>query len=154
MDPNHSHGLMMDLLKILAILFIAYGVMVGLVMWGLHRRGLIQSYKLKTRSRAMAKGDYEIPFDLDGNQLSYPESWKGVVWRDNVPFDGTLVYAGYSRGRSSALIEFLNYADGKRVSMFMTDFDKAARRMTNGMLSGRFRYVKRGQNYGIQLVEE
>lgn len=111
----------------------------------------------------MAKGAYQIPFDKDGNQQGYPECWyEGEYpnytrvepeWRDNVPFDDTLTYRGYGRGRSSATLHFKR-SDGTEVQFFMTDFDDIARRMVRGKLKGRFQFVKRGQNYGCTLAQD
>lgn len=99
------------------------------------------------------KGDYQIPFDGAGNQLHYPESWKEMVWRDNTPFETTLTYDGYSRGRSAAYLGFKT-TEGKGVTVFMTDFEAMVPRMVKGEVTGTFRFTKRGQNYGCQLVEE
>ncbi|SPA24561.1 hypothetical protein CBM2637_A150014 [Cupriavidus taiwanensis] len=111
----------------------------------------------------MSKGNYQIPFDKDGNQQTYPESWyvgkypdhkaAGPDWRDNEPFADTLTYTGYSRGRSAANIEFTR-TDGTSVSFFMTDFHDVAPLMELGKLSGKFQFVKRGQNYGCQMIKE
>ncbi|HDR9003031.1 TPA: hypothetical protein QDA99_006606 [Burkholderia vietnamiensis] len=99
----------------------------------------------------MAKGAYQIPFDAKGNQKGYPDTWGGLEWRDNVPFEDALTYSGYGRGRSSATLHFKR-SDGTSVQFFMTDFDDIARHMVNGVLAGRFQFVKRGQNYGCQRI--
>jgi hypothetical protein len=107
-------------------------------------------------------GDYQIPFDRDGNQQHYPVSWYtgeypnnrrtvGPEWRDNEPFNDTLTYAGYGRGRSAAYFVFTR-SDGKEVTMFMKDFDALIRQMVNGKVSGRFVFIKRGQNYGVKAA--
>lgn len=108
------------------------------------------------------KGDYQIPFDRDGNQQHYPECWyvgeypnhkaKGPDWRDNVPFADTLTFVGYSRGRSAAYFHFKR-TDGTKVCMFLTDIDDAIQHLVRGELRGTFQFTKRGQNYGVQLVQ-
>ena len=108
------------------------------------------------------KGDYQIPFDQDGNQQHYPEHWyvgewpngtrEGPHWRDNVPFDDTLTFAGYTRGRSAAYFRF-TCRNGKHVYMFLTDLQDAIPHMLRGELCGTFQFIKRGQNYGVQLVQ-
>jgi hypothetical protein len=102
------------------------------------------------------KGDYSIPFDKDGNQLHYPDWWSmdrdgPGDWRPNVAFDDTLTYSGYERGRSAAYFRFVR-ADGKGVTMFLTDFEEVVPKMVRGKVAGRWTFCKRGQNYGVQLV--
>lgn len=98
---------------------------------------------------------YQIPFDNeDGNQLHYPETYfmgKKLVWKDNYTFEDTLIYKGYSRGRSAAYFNFRNIA-GKTFTMFLKDFDHAIKHMVNGAFSGTFTFTKRGQNYGVKLI--
>jgi hypothetical protein len=112
---------------------------------------------------AAKKGNYPIPFDKDGNQQHYAESWwvrnpdgtngrAGPEWRDNVPFQSTLTYAGYSRGRSAAYLDFTD-ANGKSVVVFMKDFEGMVPHMVKGQVTGTFQFTKRGMNYGCQLVE-
>ena len=115
----------------------------------------------------MAKtvGDYQIPFDADGNQQHYPESsWRGDPslgqrervgpdWRPNDPFEDTLTYVGFSRGRSAAYFNFKR-ADGKSVTVFLKEMDEMLPHMVNGKVSGVFRFVKRGENYGCTMMQE
>lgn len=107
----------------------------------------------------MAKGNYQIPYDSAGNQLHYPEVWtwtdgkRGeVVWRDNNPFKTTLSYDSYSRGRSAAYFDFKD-PNGKTVVVFMKDFEAMVPHMSKGAVTGTFKFIKRGMNYGCQLVE-
>jgi hypothetical protein len=101
----------------------------------------------------LSKKTYQIPFDKDGNQMGYPETWRGVEWRDNEPFEDTLVYKGYGRGRSSATLHFRRASTGTEVQFFMSDFDDIVKHMQFGTFSGRFEFVKKGQNYGCKLLE-
>jgi hypothetical protein len=97
------------------------------------------------------KGAYLIPF-LDGVPQHYPESWhKNMEWRDNKPFHATFNYTGYGRGRSSATIHFCDDA-GVEYEMFMTHFDKIARNMCYGTISGYWDFIKCGQNYGVKYI--
>lgn len=101
----------------------------------------------------MAKtGDYDIPFDKDGNQLDYP-GWNDPTWVANHEFTDTLTYVSYGRGRSSVTFEFAR-EDGRTVSMFVTDLDSVLPIMANGKLTGRFTFTKRGQNYGVRMIIE
>lgn len=100
---------------------------------------------------ARKAGNYEIPFDKAGNQLHYPDH-NVHEWRANEEFEDTLTYAGYGRGRSAAFFCFKR-ANGKIVNVFMRDFEDMVPNMTMGQITGRFRFVKRGQNYGCVLVQ-
>jgi hypothetical protein len=111
----------------------------------------------------MAKtGEYDIPFDHEGNQQHYPEpSWDKVGdryvrmephWRPNADFAAKLTYVDYSRGRSAA---YLNMKDenGKFVTVFMKEFGEMIPHLRDGAIDGIFRFIKRGQNFGCKLVE-
>lgn len=103
----------------------------------------------------MAKktGNYQIPFDKDGNLLSYP--YNPAEWRDNYVFEETLEYRTYYRGRSSATIEF-NDSDGHRYEMFLSDFHNVmqAKGLDGKKVTGKWTFIKKGQNYGIKAVTD
>ena len=105
----------------------------------------------------MAKANYKIPFDKDGNQLHYPENtWcdgklESPVWRNNEIFEDVLEFETYSRGRSAAYFNFKR-ANGCGVTVFMTDMCDMIPRMIEGHIVGKFTFTKRGQNYGCKLV--
>jgi hypothetical protein len=97
--------------------------------------------------------DKKIPFDKNGNMLSYAESsgyFSAAEWRDATPFKTHLVFSGYSRGRSSALMHFKD-PQGKDYPMFMTDFSDVIKYMVQGHLEGYFEGVKRGANFGLRI---
>jgi hypothetical protein len=108
------------------------------------------------------KGDYKIPFGRDGHPQSYPEGWYegewpngkrvGPEWRDNTPFWATLTYTGWSRGRSSAVLCFKDAIDIE-YTMFLSSFDKVAKLMQGGKITGRWAFVKKGMNYGVELLD-
>lgn len=92
-----------------------------------------------------------IPFDEEGNMLSYPEPYRTAEWRVNEDFYDELAFQGFERGRSSAVAIFMN-PDRKLFSMFLKDLAHAMPFMVNAKLNGIFRYQKRGTNYGVRLV--
>jgi hypothetical protein len=106
------------------------------------------------------KGSYQIPFDQKGNMQSYPlgtyvkrgDAWETVEpeWRDNTPFEATLEYVGFYRGRSAAGMCFKDAA-GHEYPMFMKDFEAVVPFMHAGRVTGVWRGTKRGANYGVQL---
>lgn len=101
----------------------------------------------------MAKANYKIPFDEQGNQMDYPAIWStNIDWRDNHEFSDGLVFESSGRGRSSVTFILRRISDGKKVTMFLKDFTAMIPQMVNGVASGKFTFVKRGQNYGCQMV--
>lgn len=115
----------------------------------------------------MATGAYQIPFDRSGNQLHWPDpeyEWPegygqgkprvqvSPVWQVNSTFGDVLTFDGYSRGRSAAYFGFTRL-DGKKVTMFLAEFTDVVPHMVKGKIGGTFTFVKRGQNYGVKLVE-
>lgn len=98
-------------------------------------------------------GEYQIPFSKSGDQQHYPDDWYGgVVWKDNEVFEDSLVYEGYSRGRSAAYFDFTRKGTGTRVTVFLKDFEAMVPKMVRGSISSRFTFTKRGQNYGCKLA--
>lgn len=100
---------------------------------------------------AKTSGNYLIPFDPNGNQLHYP-GWRDNEWRENADFTDTLTFDDYRRGRSAAYFNLIR-ADGTSVTMFLKELTEAIPHMVCGKLCGRFRFIKRGQNYGVTLIE-
>jgi hypothetical protein len=113
------------------------------------------------------KGDYQIPFDKDGNQQDYPERqwyckgdksyYKYPEWRDNVEFEDTLTLETYGRGRSSVTFT-MRRKNGKTVSVFVSDFcdmakSRAFGEFDAGAITGRFTFCKKGANYGCRMVD-
>ena len=125
------------------------------------------------------KKELFVPFDKNGNLLDY--SWNGITekekeickrdgkvehfWgRDNtlhevfVPnfeFEDTLIFKHFSRGRSSVKAHFESQNTGKKYEMFISDLEDVIlnNSLTNGRVSGKFTFVKKGQNYGVLLLE-
>jgi hypothetical protein len=102
------------------------------------------------------KGNYQIPFDSEGNQLDYhdPSGWKASTLVDNFEFDDTLSLCSYGRGRSSVTFT-MERNNGQTVSVFVSDFFDMAnnKHFAAGQITGRFTFTKRGQNYGCKLLQ-
>lgn len=97
----------------------------------------------------------QVPFDKDGNQLHYPE-YNTKEYKDNYVFDDKLEFRYFCRGRSAAyaLFKSTNINDCRQYTMFLTDLEQIMHKMTNGVISGKFTFVKRGQNFGVSLIIE
>lgn len=79
----------------------------------------------------------------------------GVEWRDaDESMRLSLIFQGFY-GTSSAIAEFRETDGGKKYPMFTTELTDVIERNAfgpNGTLSGEFRVVKRGRNFGIKLI--
>lgn len=94
-----------------------------------------------------------VPFDGHGNMLHYPESWRNLEWKEQLPFRAALHLVDYQRGRSAAYFEW-RADNGRTYPMFLKEFVAAVRllELHEGATEVRqWRVVKRGQNYGIAL---
>lgn len=102
----------------------------------------------------MAKktGDYVIPFDEKGNQMSYDYFYARGIKLPNFEFAGILKFLRFERGRSAANAIFLRQKTGTEVSVFLTDLKDMIPHMINGEIEGRFTFCKRGANYGCRLL--
>jgi hypothetical protein len=94
--------------------------------------------------------DGEVQFDHEKRDEDGRWIKLSPVMIPNTPFDDTLTYVDFYRGRSAAGCTFRNDV-GQRFTVFMTDMDKFIPLMVNGKISGRFIFCKRGKNYGITL---
>lgn len=103
----------------------------------------------------------KIPFDMYGTPVPYvwgrqdAEHNRKYVWEDNEVFEASLKFKGFQRGRSAAHAIYTKADDESwEVTMFMTDLkDVINAGLAPLYLSGRFKYVKRGTNFGVKLVE-
>ncbi|MFI6512936.1 hypothetical protein ACIBCT_35505 [Streptosporangium sp. NPDC050855] len=95
-----------------------------------------------------------VPFDEQGN-MRHDTSWGVAERRPLAPFEGTLEYDGYTRGRSAMTI-YWRGVNGLRYPMFWSDFDRLIkhRNIIFGNVYGIWRGVKRSGYYGIQYVPE
>jgi hypothetical protein len=110
----------------------------------------------------------EAPYNAQQNKLCHHErdGWyydangvkRPTEWRPVVPVTGTFRYDGYGRGQSAAYFWWLDTATGTRYPMFMTDMDDLLKGAFLQSMGGATYFVatitisKRGQNYGVKLV--
>lgn len=98
----------------------------------------------------------KAPFDSAGNLMHYPESWREIEWRPNEPFHATLRVDDMRSGRSAKylILRHPNSNDEREYPMFVTDLISmlAQTTVTWGVVSGRWRVRKRGQNYGLVFI--
>ncbi len=99
----------------------------------------------------------KIPFDQHGSPVPYCShgAENSYVWEANKPFKTTLVFKGFVRGRSAAHAVYAKVDDPQwAVTIFLSDLkDVIAAGFTPLYLGGHFEFVKRGQNYGVKLID-
>lgn len=106
-------------------------------------------------------------------QLLIPYRKSHPVWwcyeghdeeRENIPFKETFKIIYFSRGCSSAKMHLRRVKDVKKYDegltskvhdyeVFLIDSIAVINSAVNGIVSGTWVFVKRGQNYGIKLIE-
>lgn len=93
---------------------------------------------------------------VDGRDelLSYA-GYGTVEWRPNNEFHAELEIVNVSRGRSSVVFNYRDVKTGTIYPLFASSIEDVLRRATvrNGRVSGYWWVVKKGQNYGLELVE-
>jgi hypothetical protein len=101
------------------------------------------------------KWDRKVPFEKGTDQmLTYDWGGWACEHRDAPPFVSALQFSHFERGRSSAVAVF-NPIDaygtpcGLRYYMFLKDLGDSIPHLKNGVLTGTFKFVKRGANYGV-----
>jgi len=102
----------------------------------------------------MSRGNYQIPFDKQGNQTDYSESRLFDKFVDNFEFEDELIVTGHGRGRSSAAFETTRKSNGKTASVFVEGLFALLSKMINGAICGRFTFSQKGCNYGCCLMKD
>lgn len=97
---------------------------------------------------------YQIPFKQDGNHADYAYQWEVLEWRDNYEFTETMQIIEYGRGNSSATFKLCDSL-GRVYNCFMSDTFDIIRddRFAKGYITANFTFVKKGQSYGVKLVQ-
>ena len=94
------------------------------------------------------------PVDVNGNMLEYDGyGSKPTGEKDIVEFEETMTLQHYTKGRSS-LRFILKDSKGREWSMMSQCIVSFVQRSVNGVLTGKWVMCKRGQNYGLLIVEE
>ena len=99
---------------------------------------------------------YQIPFDPDGNQLHYPTSWNGTpTWKNNYSFNDSLKIERMTSGYSAKYYKAISTTTGKRFTIFVRDLIDIIEHaeIKDGVMTGTWTFVKRGQNYGVAILE-
>lgn len=108
----------------------------------------------------MTKKQLRIPFK-DGKPCKWIKDDHDEE-RDNYEFEECLEIHGFVRGCSSAVMilrpandhgEDFNYAKSVYYQVFLTDSKKVIQNMMHGTIYGKWTFVKRGENFGIKLVD-
>ncbi len=101
----------------------------------------------------MKKKILKVPFNLDGDMLSYDRGYD-VVWKDNFEFIDTLKFIDAHRGRSSVLFKFKSSKTHKQYVMFLIDMKTllSCGMLALGFVNNHWTFCKRGAYYGIRPV--
>jgi len=123
-------------------------------------------------------GKYKIPFDEHGDQLHYtydeappfnlpdddPAS-KGeehrnipghpISWKKNFKFHDTLQLDGMDHGQSAKFLLLSSTTTGSHFTMFVRDAIDVIRNaeIDHGKITATRMFIKRGQNYGVTVME-
>ena len=108
----------------------------------------------KLKDEGIVVGDI-VDFDENENIIEKIEE------RDNYIFEADLYISGYERGRSSAVMLLVPFKDKNKdffshkfhYRVFMSDIEDIVKGMVRGRIKGSFTWVKKGSDYGIQLVK-
>lgn len=93
------------------------------------------------------------PVDAKGNMLEYVGYGSQAVAENIIKeFEETMTFQHYTKGRSS-LRFILKDSKGREWSMMAQCIDYFVNYSVNGVLSGKWVMCKRGQNYGLLIVE-
>lgn len=105
----------------------------------------------------MAKKEITIPYDKNGNMLQWDyDTYYTFGRRNNSIWADVLEYIGYGRGRSAAYFKWQSVFTKRIYYMFISDMNDVLlnTNMVDREVKGRFTYIKRGQNFGIQRIDE
>jgi hypothetical protein len=98
----------------------------------------------------MAK--FKVPFDKDGNQMSW-DGFSASYREEPFEFSTTLKYNGFSRGRSSLNIEWLDIESGKTYQSGMYLLDEHLMRGGGNTITGKFGFKKQGTAILLTCIE-
>lgn len=95
--------------------------------------------------------------DKAGDMLSYAGNYyTAIEWRENIPFQAKMKIIRYERGRSAARF-ILEDTEGHTYPMFLSNMVEILTSVgvePGGYISGMWQGVKKGANYGLQLIPE
>lgn len=100
----------------------------------------------------MAK--FKVPHDAGGNQITYAYSWQNTELKEPYEFEATLVYNGYSRGRSALNIEWMDINTNKTYQSGMTLLSDALLKYQKSEITGKFSFKKQGTSVLLILIKE
>lgn len=107
--------------------------------------------------RSLFKKELKIPYkdrDKTRTYLGFYGFCTGEV--KNYIFQDTLLFTGFSRGRSSVKVHFKSEITHSEYEMFLKDYELILLNTSQEprQIVGEFCFRKAGQNYGIVLIDE
>lgn len=117
-----------------------------------------------TKKKPKKISQFKVAFDDQGNLCEGQYTWMSQAaystrykWEDNAPFVDTFEYTGYtSASGGNSHILFKSMKTGRKVNMFMSDFDAVLKekRFVDNQIIGVFCYCKKGMKQGVRLIIE
>jgi len=113
--------------------------------------------------RARKIPEFKVVFTNTGDLCEGADHWllnspnfsTNYKTEDNIPFTDTFEYIGYhgAAGGNSRIL-FKSVKTGRKVSMFMSDFDEViqAKRFIDNQIVGLFCYCRKNIKQGIRLI--
>lgn len=117
----------------------------------------------------MSKKKWEA-FVIKGTMIPWTEIWDAYnvelesVEPESIVFDATIKYSTICKGYGSGCKVFFKDTERTYVNkkgetypvsygVFLADVDDIINKLSNGIFTGKFTICKRGQDYGIKLIE-
>lgn len=99
--------------------------------------------------------DRKVPFDQNGNLVEYPMDYDDYTWLEDPILQKTLIVDRVRRGQSSTKI-ILKDEQNREFAMFPMDLVEMLKCCicTDGRVTGRWGFHKKGADYGVYYAGE
>ena len=95
----------------------------------------------------------KIPFTDEGDLLGWANPRNSnVIWKDNYIFEGEMELYDVICGNMAPRFLFKDNITGKRYETFVKCMLDMCKHMQNGIVKGKFTFIKHGEYYGLKLV--
>lgn len=128
------------------------------------KKVLISSYRAPYNKKTKRYAWFSRIIQKDLAKVLEDKSFPEWEWQPNEPFEARFRILQFTRGSSSCkllMVKFEDYSkyqkdnhgrDFVMYEVFMEDAPDIIRNSIYGIIEGKFKFIKRGSNYGIMLV--